>query len=102
MYTAIDLKPKRVDGRELKRVRNILENPKVAVVIDDYSENWNELAYVLIRGTAEIIEDGEERASAEALLREKYEQYAEMLEPGCAVICISPEHVVSWGAAIGT
>ena len=82
----------------MKRVRNILENPQVALVIDDYSEDWSGLAYVMVRGSAEIIEDGEERQSAEVLLREKYPQYAELLEPGCAVIRISPERVVSWGA----
>ena len=98
IYTAIDLKPKRVGGRQLKRVRNILENPQVALVIDDYSEDWDELAYVMIRGRAEIIESGEERQRAETLLREKYRQYVEMLEPGCAVIRITPERVVSWGA----
>lgn len=99
IYTAIDLKPKRVGGPELKRVRNIRENPQAALVIDDYSENWSELAYVMIRGDAEVIEDGEERLNAEVLLREKYRQYAEMLEPGCAVIRITPKRVVSWTAA---
>ena len=98
IYTAIDLKPKTVGGSQLKRVRNILENRNVAIVIDDYSEDWSELAYVMIRGTAEIIEGGEERDCAEALLREKYAQYAEMLEPGCAVIRIIPKRVATWGA----
>jgi PPOX class probable F420-dependent enzyme len=101
IYTAIDLKPKQVAGRELKRIRNILENPKVAIVIDDYSEDWNNLAYVMIRGSAEVIEDGEERDCAEALLREKYAQYAKMLEKGCAVIRINPERTASWGAVSG-
>lgn len=98
IYTAIDLKPKRVGGRELKRIRNILENPQVAIVIDDYSEDWSELAYVMIRGTAVIIEDGDERDRAEALLRDKYPQYEALLEPGCAVIGVMPERVTSWGA----
>ena len=98
IYTAIDLKPKRVDGRRLQRVRNIQANPSVALVIDDYSEDWSELAYVTIRGKAEIIEGGEERQRAEELLRQKYRQYASMLEPGCAVIRLTPERVISWGA----
>ena len=98
IYTAIDLKPKRVGGRALKRVRNILENPQVAVVIDDYSEDWSKLAYVMIRGNAEIIEKGEERQRAETLLRDKYPQYAEMLAPGCAIIRITPERTISWRA----
>ena len=102
IYTAIDLKPKTVSGRQLKRVRNIFENPKVAIVIDDYSEDWSALAYVMIRGIAEIIEDGDERDRAETLLRKKYAQYAGMLEKGCAIIRITPEHAAVWGAASGT
>ena len=98
IYSAIDLKPKSVGGRALKRVRNIMENPEVALVIDDYSEDWSKLAYVMVRGVAKIIENGEERDCAESLLRQKYPQYATMLEPGCAIIRITPERVVSWGA----
>lgn len=98
IYTAIDLKPKRVGGRALKRVRNILENPQVALVIDDYSEDWSELAYVMVRGVADLIETGEERQLAEDLLRQKYRQYEAMLLPGCPVIRITPERVISWSA----
>ncbi len=98
IYTALDLKPKSVGGRELKRVRNILENPQVAVVIDDYSEDWNKLAYVMVRGSASVHEEGEERERAESLLRAKYPQYGRMLEQGCPVISITPVRVVSWGA----
>ena len=98
IYTAIDLKPKRVGGRALKRVRNILENPQVALVIDDYSEDWSELTYVMVRGVAVLIESGEERQRAEHLLRQKYQQYETMLQPGCPVIRITPERVISWSA----
>lgn len=99
IYSAIDLKPKRVGGKALKRVRNILENPQVAIVIDDYSEDWSELAYVMIRGKADVIvKECEERERAEALLRAKYPQYELLLQPGCAIIRIAPERVVSWGA----
>ena len=98
IYTALDLKPKRVGGRQLKRVRNILENPQVALVIDDYSEDWSELSYVMVRGAADIIESGEERQRAEDLLRQKYRQYETMLQPGCPVIRIMPERVISWSA----
>ena len=99
IFSAIDRKPKTVEARGLRRVRNILANPRVALVIDDYSEDWAELAYVLVRGTAELLEDGEERRMAESLLRDKYEQYAELLEEGCPVLAITPSRVVSWGRA---
>ena len=99
IYTAVDRKPKSRPARGLKRVLNILANPNVALVVDDYSEDWSDLAYVLVRGSAEFLEDGEERAVAESLLRDKYPQYREMLAPGCAVIAITPTKTVAWGRA---
>ena len=97
IYSALDLKPKRVAGRRLKRVRNILANPRVAVVIDRYSEDWSELAYVLVQGTAELVEEDEEQERAESLLRDKYSQYSVMLEDGCTILRVTPDSVVSWG-----
>jgi PPOX class probable F420-dependent enzyme len=97
IYTALDRKPKRVSARGLKRVRNVLANPNVALIIDHYSEDWSRLAYVLVQGSAVLLEDGEERAAAERLLRDKYPQYHGLLEEGSIVIRITPEKVVSWG-----
>jgi PPOX class probable F420-dependent enzyme len=97
IYTAVDRKPKRRAARGLKRVLNVLANPNVALVVDDYSEDWTELAYVLVHGSAELLEDGEERDAAEKLLRDKYPQYHELLAPGCAVIAITPTKTVAWG-----
>src|SRR5215510_11802496 len=81
-YSAIDQKPKRVDLMQLRRLRNIRVNPNVALVIDDYSENWSELVYVLVHGVATIIDPGEsvsaEQETAVAALRSKYEQYRSM------------------------
>lgn len=98
IYTALDGKPKSVAVGRLKRVRNIRANPNVALLIDDYSEDWSALAYVMVRGEAAIVEDGDERQRAEDLLRQKYPQYARLLEPGCAVIRIAPRSVVGWGS----
>ncbi len=101
VYTAIDLKAKSVGVGRLRRVRNIRENPRVALVVDDYSEDWGELAYVMALGTATVLEEGEERRRGEELLREKYEQYAEMLEEGCAVIRIEVRRATGWGKGFG-
>ena len=96
IYTALDRKPKSVAAGRLKRVRNIRANPNVALIIDDYSEDWSALAYVMVRGVAVIVEDGAERQRAEDLLRRKYPQYERLLEPGCAVIRIAPRRVAGW------
>ena len=97
LYSVIDLKPKRVAAQGLKRVRNILANPRVAIVIDDYDEEWERLAYVLIHGPAEVLEEGEEQRRAVTLLREKYQQYRDMDIEGATVIKVTVERVIPWG-----
>src|ERR671921_62830 len=56
---AIDEKPKG-DPRALRRVRNILERPEIALVVDEYREDWDALAWVLVRGSASLIEPGDQ------------------------------------------
>ncbi len=98
IYIAIDEKPKRTATRALKRLRNIAENPKVALVADHYDdENWTQLGWVMVRGTAEILNTGPEYASAQALLKKRYAQYADMTLDGLPVIAIHIERVTSWG-----
>ena len=81
-------------------MRNIAENPRVAVVIDHYEEDWSQLAYVLIRGTARVVEDPEEYLAALRTLREKYLQYRGMsfTPEKNPIVKIEPESVHVWGA----
>src|SRR5690348_2304040 len=77
-YFAIDEKPKRARGTALKRMKNIAENPRVALLIDHYEEEWAQLAYVLIHGNAQIVQDPKEYLLALRNLRDKYVQYRNM------------------------
>ena len=77
IYSVLDAKPKRGALTGLRRVRNILANPQVSLVIDHYDEDWTRLWYLLVQGRAELVEDGPEPPAAIALLREKYPQYRE-------------------------
>lgn len=102
IYTPIDEKPKSVGAGLLKRVRNIRANPNVALVVDDYTEDWSELVYVLISGTAEIISPSDEafeHARAVALLREKYPQYRSMNLDERPIIRIQPARIKRWTPA---
>jgi coenzyme F420-0:L-glutamate ligase/coenzyme F420-1:gamma-L-glutamate ligase len=99
IFIALDDKPKDVPPARLKRVRNILENPSVALVADRYAEDWSLLAFVMVRGRAELLEPGaEEHAAAVRLLRGKYHQYEGMRIENNPVISIRPERAASWGA----
>ncbi len=97
LYSAIDEKPKNRGPRELKRVRNILGNPKAAVVIDRYDEDWHGLAYVLMFGKARLLQKGREHKAAVKLLRRKYPQYRSMAIDARPIIRVSPTRVVYWG-----
>ncbi|HLX36559.1 MAG TPA: TIGR03668 family PPOX class F420-dependent oxidoreductase [Candidatus Binataceae bacterium] len=98
-YFVIDEKPKRASGTGIKRMRNIAENPRVALVFDHYEENWQQLAYVLIHGIARIVDDADEYARAIQQLRHKYSQYRAMTltQDKNPLVRIEPERVHAWG-----
>jgi PPOX class probable F420-dependent enzyme len=99
-YFVVDEKPKRKTGAAIKRIRNIAENLRVALVIDHYDEDWKRLAYVLIHGDAWIVEDAAEYALAIQHLRHKYAQYHAMplTQERNPMIRIEPRRVHAWGA----
>ncbi|HEX2740813.1 MAG TPA: TIGR03668 family PPOX class F420-dependent oxidoreductase, partial [Rubrobacter sp.] len=99
VYIALDEKPKDVPAIRLKRVRNIIENPDVVLVADRYAEDWSLLAFVMVRGRAELLDpDTMEHSAAVRLLRGKYHQYEAMKIEENPVIAIRPEKAASWGA----
>jgi PPOX class probable F420-dependent enzyme len=94
-YIVIDEKPKR--SLRLKRLRNIEENPRVALVFDQYDDNWSRLGWVLVQGNANILIQGLDYDRALAALRGRYEEYRSMALEGRPVIAVTVERVSSWG-----
>ncbi len=101
LYTPLDEKPKRVAPGRLKRVRNMTANPRVAVVIDQYDEDWTRLAWVLVTGRSEIVEDGAAHAAGVRLLHGKYPQYEAMPLDHRPIVVVTPLRVTSWGTLSG-
>lgn len=101
LYITIDEKPKRAPAKPLKRVANIRENPNVAVCVDRYAEDWARLGWVMLRGKAEILAEGEEHDRAQTLLRERYPQYRAMRIEALPVIALRIARVTSWGDLSG-
>ncbi len=96
-YITIDEKPKHGDITRMKRLRNIIANPNVALVVDHYEEDWSRLGWVMLRGRAEILAAGTEHAAAQALLRARYAQYRAMRLEELPVIAIRVTRATSWG-----
>lgn len=97
LYTPIDRKPKRVDDwRRLRRVQNVQFNGRASVVVDVWDEDWSRLRYVLLQGTADILESGAERDHAVSLLEAKYPQYRSLPLGDAPVIRVTVERRVDW------
>ena len=100
LYMTIDRKPK--SGKPLKRLRNIVENPRVVLTADLYDDDdWSRLHWVMVRGRAEILDSGFEHDDAQRLLCTRYPQYRAMDLAPLPVIAIRIERVTSWSAAGG-
>lgn len=98
LFSAIDAKPKTSATERLKRIRNIRENPRVCLVIDQYDEDWQKLRYVMIQGDAAVLTSGSEFTHGADLLRAKYPQYQTMgldREAG-TMIKVTPARVIQW------
>ena len=99
LFTPLDAKPKHVPASQLRRARNLAANDRAAVVVDHYDEDWQQLAWVQIRGRAALLADGDEYAAGLTLLRQKYPQYATLSLAGRPLIRITVAQVRGWRAA---
>ena len=71
----MDQKPK--SGTYLKRLRNVGENPRVNMLADEYSDDWDTLWWVRADGRAMVLSDQRSMAEPLRLLAERYWQYRE-------------------------
>jgi PPOX class probable F420-dependent enzyme len=95
IWSAIDQKPK-APG-EPARVRWLRERPAASLVVDRYSDDWAELAWVQLLGTIEVI-DLPGGADALAALTDKYEQYRSEPPPG-PLLRLDVERALWWRAS---
>lgn len=95
VYTAIDAKPKRTAA--LRRLANIEANPRVALLVDHYDEDWDALWWVRADGVARIVDDEDEARAAVALLAARYRAYRETPPPG-PVIAVDVGRWSGWSA----
>ena len=98
IVSIVDAKPKRTP--ELKRLRNIAENPRVSLLVDEYDEDWERLWWVRADGEARVEGSGSARDRAIELLRAKYEQYrSTWSEPVGAAVVVRVDRWRWWALA---
>ena len=92
--SAVDeVKPKR--STRLARLADVRRDPRAAVLVDHYAEDWTQLWWVRIDGTAAVHEAGELADRARAALAAKYPPYA-AAPPGGPVLVLTPNRWAGW------
>jgi PPOX class probable F420-dependent enzyme len=92
--SAVDeVKPKR--STRLARLDDVRRDPRAAVIVDHYAEDWTQLWWVRIDGEAVVHEAGELADRARAALVAKYPQYA-VDSPGGPVVVLTPRRWAGW------
>lgn len=100
LASAVDHKPKRT--QPLRRLDNIAADPRVAVLVDDYDEDWGRLWWARADGSARVVAPG----SAEGrrlvdLLVARYAPYRERRPEGPTLV-VEVERWSGWSAAEGS
>jgi PPOX class probable F420-dependent enzyme len=95
IWSAIDQKPKRAG--EPARVRFLRRDPRAALTVDRYSDDWDRLAWVQVLGTVRVL-DVSDGAQGLAALSGKYEQYRDRPPPG-PLLALEPQRYLWWRAA---
>jgi PPOX class probable F420-dependent enzyme len=100
LWSPLDEKPKAIDDvRTLARVRDIEARPEVAVLVDRWSEDWSELGWLRLRGTARLVEPADVPAAVIAALRAKYPQYRDHDLEHRPALQVGVESVARWSAS---
>jgi len=92
--SAVDeVKPKR--STRLARLDDVRRDPRAAVIVDHYAEDWAALWWVRIDGSAAVHEAGELAGRARAALAAKYPPYAGAPPKG-PVLVLTPHRWAGW------
>jgi PPOX class probable F420-dependent enzyme len=101
IFIPLDHKPKTTTNKQLKRVKNLTENPRVSFLVNHYEEDWKSLWFVMLIGHATLLsqkakyQTNEELIRIRSMLAEKYTQYTK-IGIGNLYIKISIDKTVYW------
>jgi PPOX class probable F420-dependent enzyme len=97
-FIPVDEKRKTAKPEKLKRIRNIQDNPNVTLLIDEYSEDWTKLAFVMIQGKASVATKEEENIQVRQAYKKLMIKYLQYQKVGLGERCIiiTPKKVASW------
>jgi PPOX class probable F420-dependent enzyme len=97
LWSAVDDKPKRRAGEDLARVRWLRADPRAALTVDRYADDWSRLAWVQVLGEVAVLDVAGHEAALSALAA-RYAPYRERAPRG-PLLRLEPRRVLYWRAA---
>src|SRR6185503_19521922 len=83
-----------------RKIKNLRENPRLALTVDVYTDAWDQLRGVMVQGRARLIDRGPAFRRIRDRIYAKYAHYRRdaALSPSDSVIVeLVPTHVFAWG-----
>jgi nitroimidazol reductase NimA-like FMN-containing flavoprotein (pyridoxamine 5'-phosphate oxidase superfamily) len=87
-------------GNDGRKVLNLRVNPRLALTVDLYADDWSHIKGVMVQGTGKIIPPGPRFRKVRTLLYKKYPQYpaeAALGDTDSVIVELTPTHVLTWG-----
>jgi PPOX class probable F420-dependent enzyme len=95
VYSAVDGKPKRT--RRLQRLANVRADPRCALLVDHYEDDWSRLWWVRADGTAAVVEDPPAAHPGLAALAARHPQYRAQ-PPDGPLLVVTVERWSGWSS----
>ena len=95
VYTAVDAKPKRTT--RLQRLANVSAEPRCAVLVDRYDDDWTQLWWVRADGRAAIVDEPSADHPGIRALVERFPQYREEPPTG-PLLVVTVDRWTGWSA----
>jgi PPOX class probable F420-dependent enzyme len=96
VYSAVDAKPKR--SRDLKRLANIRADPRCALLVDHYDDDWGLLWWVRADGHGEVVDEPSVAHPGVRALVQRFSQYRAD-PPAGPLLVIRVERWSGWASA---
>ncbi|MGY1821995.1 TIGR03668 family PPOX class F420-dependent oxidoreductase [Geodermatophilus sp. SYSU D00079] len=96
VYSAVDAKPKRTT--RLQRLTNVRADPRCALLVDHYEDDWSRLWWVRADGVAEVVDAPPAGHPGLAALARRHPRYREQPPTGPLLVIT----VARWSGWSGT
>jgi PPOX class probable F420-dependent enzyme len=95
VFSAVDAKPKR--STHLQRLANVRADPRCAVLVDHYEDDWRRLWWVRADGSAEVVDAAPAEHPGIQALAQRFPQYRDE-PPSGPLLVVTVQRWTGWAS----